>query len=42
VAADFGSLEVGKRADLLLLDPHLVVRRVFVSGEEVEPPRLIC
>jgi N-acetylglucosamine-6-phosphate deacetylase len=42
VAADVGSLEVGKRADLLLLDPHLVVRRVFVSGEEVEPPRLIC
>ncbi len=36
VASDVGSLEVGKRADLLLLDPDLVVRRVFVAGDEVQ------
>jgi N-acetylglucosamine-6-phosphate deacetylase len=33
--ADLGSLAVGKRADVLLLDRHLQVRRVFVDGYEL-------
>jgi N-acetylglucosamine-6-phosphate deacetylase len=36
VALDVGSLEAGKRADLLFLDANLVVRRVFVAGGEVQ------
>ena len=35
VEADVGSLEVGKRADLLFLDSSLEVRKVFLGGEEV-------
>jgi N-acetylglucosamine-6-phosphate deacetylase len=35
VADKIGSLEVGKRADLLLLDRNLQVKRVWLSGEEV-------
>jgi N-acetylglucosamine-6-phosphate deacetylase len=34
VAATIGSLEVGKRADVLVLDSALQVQRVFVGGEE--------
>jgi len=30
-----GSLEVGKRADLVVLDPELNVRQVFVAGRKV-------
>ena len=32
---DIGSLEKGKRADLLMLNEDLEVRRVFVEGEEL-------
>jgi N-acetylglucosamine-6-phosphate deacetylase len=32
---DLGSLEVGKRADVLVLSPDLAVERVFVDGEEL-------
>jgi N-acetylglucosamine-6-phosphate deacetylase len=30
-----GSLEVGKRADLVVLDRELTVRRVYVGGRRV-------
>jgi N-acetylglucosamine-6-phosphate deacetylase len=33
--ADFGSLEAGKHADLLILNHQLEIQRVFVGGEEV-------
>ncbi len=33
---EIGSLEVGKRADLLVLDKEFNVRRVFIDGELVE------
>jgi len=32
---DIGSLEKGKRADLLMLNEDLEVQRVFVEGEEL-------
>jgi N-acetylglucosamine-6-phosphate deacetylase len=32
---DIGSLEVGKRADVLLLGKELEVQKVFVDGEAV-------
>ena len=32
---DFGSLEPGKRADVLVFNDKLEIRRVFVGGEEV-------
>lgn len=32
---EIGSLEAGKRADLVELDEALTVRRVFVAGEQV-------
>src|SRR5205814_1476439 len=32
--SEIGSLAPGKRADLLVLDPNLNVRRVFLNGEE--------
>lgn len=35
VDADVGSLEVGKRADLLVLDRELNVRQVYVNGARV-------
>lgn len=34
VAADVGSLEPGKRADIVILDKQLKVRRVFIGGVE--------
>jgi N-acetylglucosamine-6-phosphate deacetylase len=34
IAAETGSLQVGKRADLLLLDRRLRVRRVWLGGNE--------
>ncbi len=34
MAADVGSIEVGKRADLLVLSTALEVQRVFLGGEE--------
>jgi N-acetylglucosamine-6-phosphate deacetylase len=38
VAREVGSLEVGKRADVLCLSRDLAVRRVFIGGEEFRPP----
>ena len=35
IANDVGSLEAGKRADIVVLDKRLEVRRVFVGGVEV-------
>jgi N-acetylglucosamine-6-phosphate deacetylase len=35
VEAEIGSLEVGKRADLVVLDNELNVRQVYVGGERV-------
>jgi N-acetylglucosamine-6-phosphate deacetylase len=37
VESDLGSIEVGKRADLLLLDGDLNVRQVWVGGEAMHP-----
>ena len=34
IADDAGSLEVGKRADVIIFDRRLTVRRVFVHGVE--------
>ncbi|MBL8852068.1 MAG: N-acetylglucosamine-6-phosphate deacetylase [Planctomycetaceae bacterium] len=34
--AEFGSLERGKRADVVLLDGELAVRRVFIDGIEIQ------
>jgi N-acetylglucosamine-6-phosphate deacetylase len=34
---EIGSLEVGKRADVLLLDGGLTVREVYIDGERVVP-----
>lgn len=36
IAGEAGSIEEGKRADILILDRRLEVRRVFVGGEGVE------
>jgi N-acetylglucosamine-6-phosphate deacetylase len=33
---ELGSIEVGKRADLVVLDRELKVRRVFVDGTELD------
>ena len=35
---ELGSVEIGKRADLLVLDRDLVVQRVFNGGEEFQRP----
>lgn len=35
IANDFGSLELGKQADILVLDRNLEVKQVFVGGELV-------
>jgi N-acetylglucosamine-6-phosphate deacetylase len=35
IAARTGSIESGKRADLLVLSPELHVQRVFLGGVEV-------
>jgi N-acetylglucosamine-6-phosphate deacetylase len=37
---EIGSLEVGKRADVLVLDSHLCVQRVFIEGKEVACSRV--
>jgi N-acetylglucosamine-6-phosphate deacetylase len=34
---ELGSIEVGKRADLVVLDPNLEVREVYVAGRRVAP-----
>ena len=34
--SELGSLERGKRADVLVLDRDLAVRRVFIDGSEIE------
>jgi len=34
IAEQTGSLEVGKRADVLLLNTELELERVFIAGEE--------
>jgi N-acetylglucosamine-6-phosphate deacetylase len=34
MADEIGSLEPGKRADIVVLDSALAVRRVFIGGEE--------
>ncbi len=34
MGTETGSLEAGKRADILVLDKEMVVKRVFVDGEE--------
>jgi N-acetylglucosamine-6-phosphate deacetylase len=34
ISAETGSIEIGKRADLLVLSDDLEVQRVFVDGEE--------
>ena len=34
--ADRGRLEPGARADILVLDPDLRLRRVFIGGEECD------
>jgi N-acetylglucosamine-6-phosphate deacetylase len=36
MAEEIGSLEVGKRADLVVLDRTLAVQRVFIGGDEFE------
>jgi N-acetylglucosamine-6-phosphate deacetylase len=33
---EIGSLDTGKRADILVLDAQLTVRSVFIGGERVE------
>jgi N-acetylglucosamine-6-phosphate deacetylase len=42
IAGEVGSLEPGKRADVLVLSRELEVERVFLAGEELslEPERL--
>ena len=35
LGGEIGSIALGKRADLLLLDRQLVVQRVLLSGDEV-------
>lgn len=36
MAKEIGSLEVGKRADVVVLDRALAVQRVFIGGDEFE------
>ena len=38
LADETGSLEIGKRADVLVLDRQLHVRRVFMDGQEFHLP----
>jgi N-acetylglucosamine-6-phosphate deacetylase len=35
IANDFGSLEVGKQADLVVLNRNFEVKQVFVGGKNV-------
>jgi len=37
IANEVGSLEPGKRADILILDRRLKVQRVFLGGVEINP-----
>jgi N-acetylglucosamine-6-phosphate deacetylase len=37
IAAEAGSIEGGKRADILVLNRSLKVQRVFIGGEEFSP-----
>jgi N-acetylglucosamine-6-phosphate deacetylase len=39
IEAEIGSLEVGKRADLLVLDRELAVRQVYRDGRPIAPTR---
>ena len=36
MASEIGSLEIGKRADVLVLDQELKVQRVFIQGAEFQ------
>jgi N-acetylglucosamine-6-phosphate deacetylase len=36
VDADYGSIAVGKQADLLVLDKELNIRQVYVGGRRIE------
>ena len=35
IEKDVGSIEVGKRADLVVMDAELNVRQVYVGGERI-------
>ena len=37
MAAEAGSIAIGKRADLLILNPNLEISRIFLQGEEYSP-----
>ena len=39
LADEIGSLQVGRRADVLVLSPQLAVERVFISGTEFTADR---
>jgi N-acetylglucosamine-6-phosphate deacetylase len=35
--SEIGSIEVGKRADLVVLTPDLEVREVYLDGQRITP-----